>query len=61
MLDQGPACWVEQQVGKEVLEMSPSTAGRLFDDDDGGLAGGAGRALVIVEEVPASTALGPLS
>ena len=55
VLDAGPACWVENKVKAGVLDLSSRVTDYLFD----GQVGLADKAMVQVEEVPSSTALGP--
>jgi uncharacterized protein YraI len=55
VLDAGPACWVENKVKAGVLDLSSRVTEYLF----GGPVGTADKAMVHVEEVPASTPLGP--
>lgn len=57
VLDAGPACWVEKKVQGGVLDLSSRVTEYLF----GGQVGLVDDAMVQVEEVAASTPLGPES
>ncbi len=56
VLDAGPACWVEQNASKAILDASSRISMHLF----GTTLGWSDKALVHVVEVDASTPLGPV-
>ena len=56
VLDYGPACWVEQEVSKPLLDASSRVNRQLFGEDHGATD----KALVHVIEVDDTTPLGPV-